>query len=88
MAHQWEWHSPNATSGQYTVGRVMGQLNWPLGVDQIFSFTGNLSYLKEKLPYMDASIAFINAHRDGHGLVTLIPLGHGHVGGGADWVDW
>jgi len=87
ISKQWEWHTPDA-SGKYTAGRVMGQIYWPLGVDNIFSYTGDTEYLKRLLPRVDASIAFVHDHSDENGLATLVPLGQGHMGGGADWVDW
>jgi len=81
---------PRESRGSYPPGgqRVMGQINWPLGVEQIFSFTGDVDYLRENLPTIDKSLAFVNEHRDSMGLVALIPVGRGHEGGGADWVDW
>jgi hypothetical protein len=33
--------------------RVMGQVNWPLGVDNIFSFTGDEYYLATQLRTVD-----------------------------------
>ena len=36
--------------GEIQRQRVMAQTWWPLGVDNIFSFTGNLTYLREILP--------------------------------------
>ena len=56
---QWRWHAPNAETGEYTAGRVMGQVNWPFGVDNIFSFTGDEAYLRE-MPRSDASLTFVN----------------------------
>eukprot|EP00756_Hemistasia_phaeocysticola_P028835 Hpha_TRINITY_DN16194_c8_g1::TRINITY_DN16194_c8_g1_i1::g.7241::m.7241 len=85
---QWEWHAPDAKSGKYTVGRVLGQIFWPLGVDEIFSFTGEEEYMRSHLPLVDASLKFVDEHSDERGLVTLVPNNTGHVGGGADWVDW
>jgi len=91
---QQQWASndsaPSGVTGSYPPGgqRVMGQINWPLGVDQIFSFTGDVDYLRQNLPIIDKSLAFVNEHRDSMGLVALIPVGRGHEGGGADWVDW
>ena len=88
IAKQWEWHAPDKVTGEYTAGRVMGQIYWPLGVDNIFSFSGDIDYLKAHLPLVDASLRFVNEHSDDHGLVTLVEKGKGHMGGGADWVDW
>lgn len=88
MSRQWQWHEPDPATGKYTAGRVMGQINWPLGVDQIFSFTGDLEYMSHQLPTMDASLAYVERHTDKLGLATLVPLGQGHMGGGTDWVDW
>lgn len=88
MQKQWDWHAPSMKTGHYDAGRVMGQINWPLGIDNIFSFIGDQKYLKDRLPLVDASFSYINAHTGSDNLVTLIPVGHGHNGGGADWVDW
>jgi hypothetical protein len=88
MQRQWEWHAPAMPGGEYTAGRVMGQVNWPLGVDSLFSSTGDVAYLRRLLPSVDASLAFCAARADADGLVTLLAKGSGHVGGGADWVDW
>eukprot|EP00940_MAST-03C_sp_MAST-3C-sp2_P002997 g2997.t1 len=85
---QWRWHAPNAETGEYTAGRVMGQVNWPLGVDNIFSFTGDEAYLREMLPLVDASLTFVNEHADANGLVTLETNATARIGRGADWVDW
>jgi hypothetical protein len=35
--------------------RVMAQSWWPLGVDNIFSYSGNTTYLAEQLPIVDKS---------------------------------
>eukprot|EP00938_MAST-03A_sp_MAST-3A-sp1_P007129 g7129.t1 len=88
ISKQWDWHSPDVVSGKYNVGRVMGQINWPLGVDQIFSYTGNMTYLESRLPLVDKSLSYVNDRTDNEGLVTLVEVGHGRMGGGADWVDW
>ena len=69
-------------------GRVLTQLMWPLGVDQIFSATGDVAYLQQRLPIIDASIAYIKKQSDLGGLATLIPKGRGKIGGGVDWNDW
>lgn len=87
-ARQWQWHAPDTKSGEYIVGRVMGQVLWPLGVDTIFSFTGDVAYLEKALPLADLSLAFVNSRTDADGLATLVKVGQGHIGGGADWVDW
>ena len=65
-------------------GRVLTQLMWPLGVDQIFSATGDVAYLQQRLPIIDASIAYIKKQSDLGGLATLIPKGRGKIGGG--WI--
>ena len=88
ISKQWDWHTPNNHTGEYDVGRVMGQINWPLGVDQIFSYTGDVSYLQSRLPVVDKSLSYVHSHSENDsGLVTLVPVGEGHIGGGADWVD-
>jgi len=48
-----------------------------MGVDNIFSFTGDLNYLQRMLPLVDRSLAYVQAHADKHGLSTLIPVGQG-----------
>lgn len=89
MQRQWEWHAPRMPSGEYYLdGRVMGQIYWPLGVDNLFSFTGDVAYLKRLLPVVDASLEFVHQHTDANGFATLVPVGKGVMGGGADWVDW
>ena len=36
--------------------RVQAQTFWPLGIDNAFSYSGNLTYLKEMLPLVDLSL--------------------------------
>ena len=40
--------------------RVMSHVLWPLGVDALFSFNGNISYLEENLPYVDRTLGYLN----------------------------
>lgn len=53
------------------------QVNWPLGVDNIFSFTGDVAYLEANLPLVDKSFEFVQQHADELGLSTLVPVGKG-----------
>lgn len=74
--------------GCITSQRVMSQLFFPLGVDEIFSFTGDLDYLAENLPLAEKAIHYVTKHEDSNGLVRLVEYGQWHISEGADWVDW
>ena len=41
--------------------RVMAHVLWPLGVDALFSFSGNMSYLEENLPYVDRAMGYLKS---------------------------
>jgi hypothetical protein len=68
--------------------RVMAHLLFPLGVDEIFSFSGDWGFLEEQLPIIDTSFDFVRKREDEHGLVRLVAYGQWRMGQGADWVDW
>lgn len=68
--------------------RVLAQIYWPLGVDQIFSASGDVDYLRRRLPEIDSSIHYMIKNARKNGLVLLIPKWKGVVGGGVDWNDW
>ncbi len=91
IVKQWLWYKPTAEHGadlrgRYR-GRAMGQVLWPIGVDQLFSATGDRAFLKAMLPAIDASLKYTHRHSK-QSLVVLVPNGTGRIGGGADWVDW
>ena len=71
--------------GRITSQRVMSQLFFPLGVDEIFSFTGDLNYLAENLPLAEKATDFVIKHGDTNGLVRLVEYGNWHISEGADW---
>lgn len=74
--------------GRLTSQRVMGQVFFPLGVDEIFSFTGDKAFLSELLPLADRSLDYLAGKGDDNGLVRLVDYGKWRIGEGADWVDW
>jgi hypothetical protein len=74
--------------GRITSQRVMSQLFFPLGADEIFSFTGDLIFLAENLPLAEKAIEYVTKHGDSNGLVRLVEYGNWHISEGADWVDW
>ena len=74
--------------GRIASQRVMSQLFFPLGIDEIFSFTGDLDFLAENLPLAEKSIEYVTKHGDTNGLVRLVEYGNWHISEGADWVDW
>ena len=69
--------------------RVMAHVLWPLGVDALFSFSGNTSYLEENLAYVDRAMGYLKsiaAEDDSlpcftKDLMELFPPG-------VDWNDW
>lgn len=69
-------------------GRVMSQILIPLGIDEIFSFTGDWKYLDHYLPLIDQSFDYTLKHADSHGLVKFIDTVKPGFPTGADWVDW
>lgn len=89
MLQYWKLTSAEMNQeGRITSQRVMSQLFFPLGVDEIFSFNGDLNYLAENLPLADKSINYVITRGDSNGLVSLVESGKWHVSEGADWVDW
>ena len=66
----------------------MGQVRFPLGVDEIYSFTGDRAFLERMLPVADRSFDYLKRREDADGLVRLVEYGQWHIGEGADWVDW
>lgn len=68
--------------------RVMSQVFFPLGVDEIYSFAGDRAFLEKYLPVADRSFDFMSQRADSNGLVRLVDYGEWHIGQGADWVDW
>jgi hypothetical protein len=74
--------------------RVQAQTFWPLGIDQSFSHSGNLTYLKEMLPLVDRSLEWCATRYDQDGLFHCNPdpakgtEGSDCGGPGMDWVDW
>lgn len=71
-----------------TSQRVMAQVLFPLGVDEIYSFTGDNAFLGDMLPIVDRSFDYLKARADKDGLVRLVEYGQWRIGQGADWVDW
>jgi hypothetical protein len=45
--------------------RVMAHTLWPLGVDALFSFSGNASYLRENLPFVDRAFGYLSGPTGG-----------------------
>ncbi len=76
--------SPEGKTSQ----RVMAQVLFPLGVDEIYSYTGDSAFLEDMLPVVDRSFDYLKARADQDGLVRLVEYGQWHIGQGADWVDW
>lgn len=74
--------------------RVQAQTFWPLGVDQAFSHSGNLTYLEKMLPLVDRSLEWCASRYDTDGLFHCNPdpakggEGSDCGGPGMDWVDW
>lgn len=81
----------NLMNAQGQIGkfqRVMSHVLWPLGVDAIFSFSGNVSYLHENLPYVDKVMGYLKSLSAEDALpcfpkdlMKLFPPG-------VDWNDW
>jgi hypothetical protein len=68
--------------------RVMAHLLFPLGVDEIFSFTGDWEFLEEQLEVVDRSFDFVRKREDELGLVRLVDYGQWRMGQGADCLGW
>lgn len=89
MSRYWKMTAESMdTAGRITSQRVMSQVFFPLGVDEIFSFTGDLNYLAENLPLADKALEYAINRRDANGLIRLVEYGKWHISEGADWVDW
>ena len=96
--YQSEWgYESAAVHGQpdgSVRSRTMTLLFWPLGVDQFFSYSGNLSYLQMALPQADLMLSWVRNHSDVDGLFECShdgqPAGKVTCPGplGMDWVDW
>ena len=70
---QFDPHNPNgqirlSPEGEVTGQRVQAQSFWPLGVDNSFSYSGNLSYLETMLPLVDKSLGWCATRYDSDGL--------------------
>jgi hypothetical protein len=81
-------HLMNAQGRIGRFQRVMSHVLWPLGVDALFSFSGNVSFLRENLPYVDRALGYLRslAAEDSlpcfpKDLMMLFPPG-------VDWNDW
>jgi hypothetical protein len=74
--------------GRQTKQRAMAQVLFPLGVDEIYSFTGDRKFLDRMLPVADRSFDYLKSIEDADGLVKLVDHTESRMGGGADWVDW
>ena len=69
--------------------RVMAHTLWPLGVDALFSFSGNVSYLEENLPFVDKALAYLATMSDPSDSLPCFPKSLMDLyPPGADWVDW
>jgi len=93
MAKQWLLYTPiTASHDAKLYGRVlgppMGQVLWPLGVDQIFSATGDREFLSSMLPAVDASLSFTHRRSKDHSILVAFPNRSGEKGQSADWVSW
>lgn len=85
---QWEKLGNSVDTNGQLPQRVMSQILFPIGVDQIYSFTGDRQFLAKMLPTADATMEFVNKRADQNGLVRLVDHGQWVIGEGADWVDW
>eukprot|EP01052_Picozoa_sp_SAG31_P007546 SAG31_NODE_360_length_17025_cov_5.362460_9_plen_87_part_00 len=70
--YQSEWgYESAAVHGQLdgsVRSRTMTLLFWPLGVDQFFSYSGNISYLQMALPQADLMLSWVSNNSDTDGL--------------------
>lgn len=85
---QWEDLGASVTPEGQVPQRVMSQILFPIGVDEIFSFTGDRTFLAKMLPIADRTLDYVNKRADSNGLVRLVDHGKWVIGEGADWVDW
>jgi hypothetical protein len=74
--------------GKITNHRVMSHVLFPIGVDEIFSFTGEFEFLSEFLPLADRVLEYVIKRGDENGLTRMVDYGQWRIGEGADWVDW
>jgi hypothetical protein len=85
---EWETLGLSATPEGKLPQRVMCQVLFMLGVDEIFSFTRDEQFLARMLPIANRSLDYVNQRADENGLVRLVDYGKWRIGQGADWVDW
>lgn len=88
FAKEWETLGLSATPEGKLPQRVMCQVLFPLGVDEIFSCTGDEQFLARMLPIANRALDYVNQRADENGLVRLVDYGKWRIGQGADWVDW
>ncbi|HXX21836.1 MAG TPA: hypothetical protein VEO19_01650 [Terriglobia bacterium] len=88
FAKEWETLGLSATPEGKLSQRVMCQILFPLGVDEIFSFTGDERFLARMLPIANRILDYVNQRADENGLVRLVDYGKWRIGQGADWDDW
>lgn len=90
MRAQWEDFGGlfDATGRLAPPERFMAQVLFPLGVDELFSFSGNTTWLSRWLPVADASFSYLASISDTHGYI--VPPHADLIGRapGVDWVDW
>ena len=83
-----------SSAGQVLDQRVQAQTFWPLGVDNAFSYSGSVAYLKKMLPLVDLSLDWCASRYDTDGLflcheeASKGKEGSDCGGPGMDWVDW
>jgi len=85
------WEQVGSTidvEGRITSQRVMSQVFFPLGIDEIFSFSGDRNFLARYLPLADRCLSYLAQRADVNSLVRLVEYKQWHIGQGADWVDW
>ena len=85
---EWETLGLSTTPNGKLPQRVMSQVLFMLGVDEIFSFTGDEEFLARMLPIADRALDYVNQRADENDLVRLVDYGKWRIGEGADWVDW
>jgi hypothetical protein len=91
MRAQWERFGglfDPATGRLTSQERFMAQVLFPLGVDELFSFSGNVSWLRAWLPVADASFSYLASISDARGYVVPPPADLVGRAPGVDWVDW
>ena len=85
---EWTTLGLSATPEGKLPQRVMSQVLFLLGVDEIFAFTGDEEFLAKMLPLADRALDYVSQRADENGLVRLVDYGKWRIGEGADWVDW